>query len=76
MDVYETNGGELFCQQCDGLNMFTFANGTPRRYATEDDICKYCKTKNSWRRGNEPKKPYELDFNDRRMLKSMRIAPE
>jgi hypothetical protein len=76
VDVYETNGGELFCMQCDGLNTFTFDNGKPRRYAMDDDVCRYCGAKNKWRRGNDPRTPYVLDYNDRRLLKSMRIAPE
>lgn len=61
----------FYCGKCDGANDFG------RRYLYElADACKYCGSKGQWRTQNEPKKPYDLSDNDRRMLRSARIDPE
>ena len=71
-----TEAHEWFCMQCAGGTTFHFPNGTPRRYPTPEDVCPYCGGKNRWRRGGDPLIPWELNENDRRMLKAFRIVQE
>jgi DNA-directed RNA polymerase subunit RPC12/RpoP len=70
-----TNSHEFFCMQCSGLNTFTFDNGKPRQYTTDEDKCQYCGGK-QFRRGNEPTVAWHLTENDKRMLRGIRIAAE
>ena len=58
----------LFCRKCDGQNEF------PHNWVSDHDACKWCGTTRMWRTGNEPKIAWELNENDRRMLKAFRIT--
>ena len=61
------------CRGCGTRNSFN------RLYTVDEDACKVCKMTNFWRREDEPDVPakeWELGVNDRKFLKSLRIAPE
>ena len=60
----------LFCRNCDGANEF------PHNWVNDADACKFCGSTRLWRTSNEPKCPYELTENDKRMLRGLRIVPE
>jgi hypothetical protein len=60
----------VWCRTCDGVNEF------PRNWVAEGDVCQFCGSANCWRTENEPRVPYELNWSDKRFLKSLRIAPE
>lgn len=61
---------QVFCRKCDGVNEF------PHNWINEGDACKFCGSVNLWRTLNEPKVAYELNANDKRLLRSLRIATE
>jgi hypothetical protein len=60
----------LFCRTCDGQNDF------PNNWVNDDDACKHCGAKRHWRTLNEPKEPWALNENDKRMLRAFRIVQE
>lgn len=64
---------ELYCRKCGTKNHF------PRNWLEDADACKDCKATDQWSTvppGSEPEVDYELSANDRRFLRSLRIAPE
>jgi hypothetical protein len=67
---------QFFCRVCDGPNEFTHDNGKSRLYPVPEDACVYCGSSGKWRTGTDPKKEYALSENDRRFLRSLRIACE
>lgn len=60
----------LFCRVCDSPNPFM------RRWIEDHDACSTCGAEGQWRTVNEPRVAYELSLNDKRLLKSLRIASE
>ena len=58
----------LFCRKCDGANEFS------NNWIDDHDACKFCGATKLWRTMNEPKVSWELNENDRRMLKAFRIV--
>ena len=60
----------LFCRSCETANTFS------RNWLEDDDACVACGAKGLWRTESEPKVVYDLSVNDRRFLRSLRIAPE
>lgn len=58
----------LWCRHCDGENEFPWYD--------ESLKCKHCGTVNYFRTLNDPKVEYDISVNDRRFLRSLRIAPE
>lgn len=61
---------QLVCRKCDSYNTFD------RNWIDDTDACATCGATGFWRRPEEPKVPWELEVNDRKFLKSLRIAPE
>ena len=61
---------QLWCRKCDGFNEF------PRNWLDDGDACKHCGAIGFWRTATEPMVEWDLNENDRRMLRSLRIAQE
>lgn len=61
---------QIWCMACAAPNDFK------RRWLTPEDACTTCGAQGRWRRLNDPKVEWELHTNDKRLLKSLRIAQE
>lgn len=59
---------QLTCRKCETVNIF--------EHNWIDHPCEACGAEGFWRRVDEPKVDYDLSANDRRFLRSLRIAPE
>ena len=58
------------CMGCEALNELD------RNWIDAEDACKYCGSKGRWRKDTDPRIDYVLNENDKRMLKTLRIASE
>ena len=57
----------LYCQQCGRGETITVIGELPD--------CRICGP-TVWRSASDPKQPYELTFNDKRFLRSIRVEAE
>lgn len=62
----------MHCQQ---PTEFVHASGLPRNWVTDADECGTCHTRGQWRTENDPRVAWDLNRNDRLMLRGMRIDP-
>lgn len=60
----------LYCMACQSPQTFE------RNWLDESDACATCGAKGPWRRCDEPKHAWELNENDRRFVKSLKIAAD
>ena len=63
----------MVCQQ---PTEFTHASGMSRRWITADDVCDTCGAHGPWRTENDPKVAWDLNHNDRSLLKAIKIDPD
>lgn len=61
---------QVYCMACEAPNDFK------RLWLDPEDACAHCGTQGRWRRVNDPKVEWELHHNNKRLLKSLRIAQE
>ena len=66
----------LYCMNCQQPTEFTHASGLGRNWITDEDECETCHTRGKWRTENDPKVAWDLNHNDRSLLKAIKIDPD
>ena len=66
----------LYCMSCQQPTEFLHPSGMGRNWITAEDECETCGAHGPWRTENDPKVAWELNRNDRLMLKGIKINPD